>query len=326
MEKLRGPFGEKITIDHSISKRILSLKNATFFVDSFFKGKINFLKSSNVIYLKAGEDLKSFKTIEDLVLKLIKSGHKKKDPIICIGGGSLGDSIGFLASVYLRGVPFYQIPTTLLAVIDSSVGGKTALNFKNYKNQVGSFYAPEEIFIAKKLIKTSKLKDAKGEVLKTLALNINKKWAKEQLKSLDSLELKHFIKYKTSIVKKDIKDSKGKRVVLNLGHTLAHALELEFGVSHSVAVEAGLVFALNWSFKKKLLSLKNLNLLYHNISSIDFKFKNKKKLEKYLHSDKKSAGSKINFVFLTDKGPVVSAVEIKSIVEEYFRQVKENEL
>lgn len=326
MNDLKGPFGEEIKITNKLPKKILNLKNATFFVDHFFKDKISFSKKSKIIFLKASENLKTFKTITSLTDILINNGHQKNDPIVCIGGGSLGDSIGFLASIYLRGVPYYQVPTTWLSVVDSSLGGKTALNFGKLKNQVGSFYAPKEIIISKDLLKTSSLKEARGEILKTLALNINKKWARLQLENLEKMNIPKFLEYKTQIVKRDFFDNKGIRAVLNLGHTLAHAIELEFQVSHSIAVEAGLKFALNWSVKKKFIKKEKLNSLYHNISDYSFKFSSQKDLEKYILSDKKTNGLKVNFVFLGEKGAFLKKVPVISVVKEYFRQVKNNEL
>lgn len=325
--KLKGPFHEEITFSSKFPRSLLGIKNGAYFVDQNLRGCFPFVETAFVKYVDAGEDAKTWESFQKNLSALVEKGHQKTNPIVVIGGGSLGDSVGFLASVYQRGVPLILVPSTWLSAVDSTLGGKTALNIGKKKNQIGSFYSPTRIHYVRELISTSSQEDGKGEILKTLFLNHNKAWAKQLLQrdscwKISFSDLSHFIEYKSKIVKKDPYDSKGLRAVLNLGHTLGHIFELEFGVSHGSAVEAGLRFSLNWSHQKKLISEKNYLFLVDRVGVFP-KFRSLTALESKLCSDKKSLSrSRINFIFLTNKGPIVEAVSFQSISKEFQRQVK----
>ncbi len=326
--EITGPFREKIYFKEKIIKSLFKKKNYYFFIDSFFKSHKIFKNCENVMFLKSEEGIKSLVTFNKLMEWLLKNRANKSSTFVAIGGGSIGDSIGFLASVYLRGVEFIQVPTTWLAAIDSSIGGKTALNYGGYKNQIGTIYPPKEIYFFLELLNTAKIKDSEGEIIKTLFLNVNKIWSKKILSkwSKDKINFKDlplFISYKTSIVKKDVRDIKDIRAVLNLGHTIGHVLELMCGFSHSDAVKKGLLFSIRWSYKRKYLSLRNmncfLNLLDHKLPRVS-----DEKLFKALLKDKKSKGNIVNFIFLRNNGPFLKKVKIFDLIKEYKRQI-ENE-
>ncbi len=329
METLKGPFGENLIFKKQGLQALLKKKNHFFFFDELFKKRFDFSKNENVFFVKPGEDLKTLQAVERHVSWLLEKKANKTATLVAVGGGSVGDSIGFLASVYLRGVRLVHVPTTWLAAVDSSIGGKTALNFNSYKNQIGSVYAPSAILFFEELISTSKIEDSEGEILKTLLLNINAKWAKLILNSWEEKkisfnDLHSFVSYKAKIVKKDPFDDKGVRAILNLGHTLGHALELSEKLSHSDAVKKGLAFSLEWSFKKKMISEKNRDKFKSLLTETGLPNISPQNLRLLILRDKKSleGGGKLNFIFPTDKGPLVKVVSISSLVLEYQRQVK----
>lgn len=325
--RVSGPYGEEIVFTKKLSKKILTTKNSIWFVDSFFKKHMVFKNQKNVHFVDSGEAAKSLESFDANLKKLISLNANRQTRVFCVGGGSLGDSIGFLCSVYMRGLRLIMVPTTWLACVDSSIGGKTALNYATYKNIVGTFYPPEQNIYVESLIKTAKTSDAEGEIFKTLILNFNKKWAKDIIESWSSrgikfTDLQYFVDYKTRTVKKDPKDLKGMRAVLNLGHTLGHALELTNKLSHSEAVKQGLLFSVRWSEHKNLLSQKKSmkfeKLLDTKVSKIS-----DEKLLRALKKDKKSLSQKeIGFVFIGDKGPAVKKVLVENILKEYKRQMR----
>jgi len=326
--KMLGPYGEEIVYIDKFPKSLLKEKNSYWFVDSIFKKHQTFKNIKNISFVKAGETAKSFASLESNFKKLLSKNANRQTKVYCVGGGSLGDSIGFLSSIYMRGLRLVMLPTTWLACIDSSIGGKTALNGFGYKNIMGSFYPPEKHVYIRELIQTSSIKGAEGEIFKTLILNHNKKWAKELMFSykdegIKFSDLVHFVTYKTNLVKKDPNDLKGVRAVLNLGHTLGHALELEKNLSHSEAVKQGVLFSTCWSERKGILSSKKKEYFEALLSTQLAKI-SAAKLEKTLLKDKKNTERKsLNFVFVGNKGSVVEKISINKIVQEYQRQLSE---
>jgi len=324
---MKGPFGEELFFKKDLSA--LELKNnesLIFFIDSKLKSKINKKITSNspVKFLNGGENLKTLEQYQKNIKFLYSKKAHKKTKIVAIGGGSLLDSVAFLASTFLRGLDVILVPTTWLSCIDASVGGKTALNFGDKKNQIGSVYPPKSIYFCEKLIAEESLVAAEGEIVKTLFLNHNKAWAKSINKKVTFNQLKSFVEYKTKIVKSDPFEKNKKRMVLNLGHTLGHVVELSNDLSHGESVLYGLKFSLEWSHYKKIVKNKNYEKLRRFVSSKDLSSLKLKpfKLKKYLGYDKKSEGESLNFVFLSDKGPFVKKVKIDEIVDEYKRQLK----
>jgi len=221
-------------------------ENVVFIIDSKVK-KLHptFFKENKSISLVASEKIKSFESIEQLALKLLKLNINRSSTIISIGGGSIGDAIGFLASIYMRGVRWINIPTTYLSQIDSAYGGKTAINLKDYKNLLGSFYEPVTTLVSLQFLTTLPKKEiisGKGEEYK---YSIISKHIYDDYISLN--RIKKLQKLKASFYKKDLFDKKDKRIFLNFGHTLAHALEKVEGSkkwSHGEAVFRGCDFNL----------------------------------------------------------------------------------
>jgi len=204
------------------------------------------------VVVSPGEGSKSIQTYEEVCEKLLSGGITRSDIIVNLGGGVVGDLGGFVASTLLRGVKFVQIPTSLLAQIDSSVGGKVAVNLKSGKNLVGSFYQPEAVIIDPELLKTLDIRffrDGMAEVIKYACIR------DEELFSLLEANDEHTISehieeivetccsIKRDIVEMDELD-KGERMLLNFGHTFAHAVEQYFNYeryTHGEAVAIGMV-------------------------------------------------------------------------------------
>lgn len=210
---------------------------------------------------KNGEESKNFITYQNILLELSNKCFNRNDIIISFGGGVVGDMAAFVASTYMRGIKFIQIPTTLLSMIDSSVGGKTAIDLDNYKNIVGSFYSPFLVLIDTKFLETldnEEMMCGYGEFIKYAIL-------KEEIYNLaingkENIDFETLIyeslKLKSYIVEKDLHE-KNIRMLLNLGHTIAHAIETKYNlqIKHGVAVVEGIRCILDIS--KKLINLND---------------------------------------------------------------------
>lgn len=261
--------------------------------------------------------------------------------VVSVGGGTVGDFTGFLSSVIKRGVPLIHIPSTLLAAMDSAHGGKTALNVGSFKNQVGSFYPADAVLIVKSLFEALpplQLQSAGGELAKMALLEGDKLYQKFRedfaldLESIWNL-LPEVIEAKYKIVEQDPFERTGARQILNLGHTLGHALESYYGLAHGVAVGQGLIFALQWSEHQGYYRGGDLNeivgLLKEKTGFLtprDFVKANRamsrSKLGKIIAEDKKLTDARhMNFVFLEKVGsPFRKVVTLESMLTETQRQ------
>lgn len=229
--------------------------------------------TANFYILPVGEDAKSWAELEKLTDWLIANEVNRKDYIIALGGGIVGDITGFASAVLKRGCQFVQIPTSLLAQVDSSVGGKTAINSKAGKNLVGAFHQPAAVYIDPDVLKTLPARHMRAgyaEVVKYGLINSADffDWCCENGRAVlagdsDALEyaIAHSVKAKADIVEQDERETANVRALLNLGHTFAHALEAETGYSdrlfHGEAVALGMILAHNFSAKLGLCSAQD---------------------------------------------------------------------
>ena len=187
-------------------------------------------KAPVICTVPAGEGSKSVDGFSLLLQTMLENGFSRKDCVVAAGGGVVGDLAGFAASAYMRGVDFYNIPTTLLSQIDSAIGGKTAINFGGVKNIVGSFYQPKKVLIDPELLKTlpqRQLSNGLAEAVK-MALTSDKALfelfeTKEIAASLDEIIIRS-LQIKKSVVEQDEKEA-GLRKILNFGHTIGHGIE-----------------------------------------------------------------------------------------------------
>ena len=218
--------------------------------------------------LPSGENSKNINEYASILTDLARNDFTRNDLVIVLGGGVAGDLAGFVAATYLRGIRYIQVPTTLLSMIDSSIGGKTAIDFDNKKNIVGAFHSPIAVYIDTKFLETlpdEELLSGYGELVKYAILD--KKIYKLIVKDIEIEDIiRACLVYKKWVVKKDFKE-KNLRMLLNLGHTIGHAIESksQFKIKHGAAVALGIIKASKISNKLKLLKdseeMKIFNLL-----------------------------------------------------------------
>lgn len=301
-------------------------------VDGLYAGKlINSLNDAGFstvkMVFKNGEESKNIKTYFEIVSFLAKNQLSRTDMVVALGGGVVGDITGFSASTYLRGIKYVQIPTTLLSQIDSSVGGKTAIDLKEGKNLVGAFCQPELVLCDINALSTLPEKiyiDGLGEGVKYALLD---KKVFDLIKDGD-FDLSEFVylcvDYKRKIVEQDEFES-GNRKLLNLGHTLAHGIEKlsSYTISHGNAVAMGLWHVLNASKKRGYISQSEYN---ETLSVMENTLKCKLdggqySLDKILDCavfDKKRTGENISVVMVKGVGNcVVEKVKLTDL-KEYF--------
>jgi 3-dehydroquinate synthase len=221
----------------------------------------------SIFQFEAGEANKNLDTVQCLYETLIQNGMDRKGILVALGGGVVGDLTGFGAATYLRGIDFIQIPTTLLAQVDSSVGGKTGVDFWQYKNMVGAFHQPRLVYMNVSTLKTlppEQFSCGMGEVLKTGLICDSEFYEyvlthSKEIQELDGDSVKKMIRrcceIKAGVVERDPKEQ-GERALLNLGHTVGHAIEKlkEFQLLHGQCVGIGLVAAAALSVKRGMLS------------------------------------------------------------------------
>ena len=214
------------------------------------------MEMSRVIRFPASEGNKRLATVEKLAVKLLELGADRGSTLIAVGGGVTGDVVGFLASIYLRGIPHIQVPTTLLAQVDSSIGGKTGVDLEQGKNLLGAFLQPQLIWMDLQFLETlppKEFRQGMAEVIKTAMIGDENLWDYLEthtpaLKHRDSQALYRIVtsccRLKAKVVQLDEKET-GHRRILNLGHTVGHALERlsHYQIRHGDAVAMGLVAA-----------------------------------------------------------------------------------
>jgi len=222
--------------------------------------------AAELIVLPAGEGTKSWAQLEALTDRLIDLGVERRDHVIALGGGVIGDLVGFAASVVKRGCAFIQIPTTLLAQVDSSVGGKTAINSRAGKNLIGAFHQPALVLIDPDTLDTLPVRETAAGYAEVVKYGLIDDadffaWCEAHGPALlagDAQARVHAISKsvaaKAAIVAEDERETTGKRALLNLGHTFGHALEAETGFSdkllHGEAVAAGMALAFGYSARR----------------------------------------------------------------------------
>ncbi len=301
-------------------------------VDSLYGDKlVKNLENSGYIPSKvvfdAGEENKNFDTLTEVYEKIIDSGIKRGDMLIAFGGGVVGDLAGFAASTIYRGMDFIQIPTTLLAQVDSSVGGKVAVDTSRGKNLVGSFYQPKMVIIDPELLKTldeREVRSGMAEVIKYGAIYDNEFFdslmGKEDLKSsLKDIEkiIRRCCEIKAKIVEIDELDM-GLRMILNFGHTLGHAIEKYYNYAkytHGEAISIGMYEITILGEKLGITKTGESKKIKEILQKYELPIEDKVRLEdliEIMKSDKKNISGVLNFIFLSEIGQV----EVKKVAEE----------
>ena len=231
---------------------------------------------------EAGEKNKNLNTVQELYKTLIENEMDRKGLLVALGGGVVGDLTGFVASTYLRGIDFIQVPTTLLAQVDSSVGGKTGVDFLQYKNMVGAFHQPRLVYMNLSTLSSLPAEQfacGMGEILKTGLIcdgDFFRYVCCEQkgIKKLDMERIARMVRrcceIKAGVVERDPKEQ-GERALLNLGHTVGHAVEKlkNFTLLHGQCVGVGLVAAAYLSMKRGLLTKEEYQEICQGCSDYD---------------------------------------------------------
>ena len=308
----------------NLAPQIKSSKNILIVTDSGIpkkyikelKAKISNNKNIYTHELPQGETSKSANEYLNLLEKLAKLKFDRSDLMIALGGGMVGDITGFTAASYLRGIDFIQIPTSLLAQVDSSVGGKTAINIERGKNLVGAFYNPKLVLISTSFLETlsnNQFRSGLGEIVKYSLLG-NKKIRSilennsKEIQKKDPIVMENLvsesIKTKAKIVTKDEKEN-GIRAILNLGHTFGHAIEAfkkYKGIAHGQAVIYGIQIIARISYLEGLIDQSKYKDLDNTIHSLeldtDFQKFKYRDLKKFIMNDKKVTQGKLNLIML----------------------------
>ncbi len=291
------------------------------------------------ILIKSGEHHKNLATCEQVWDRMTKANMDRHSLLVNLGGGVIGDLGGFCASTYKRGIDFIQIPTTLLAQVDASVGGKLGIDFHGLKNHIGVFQLPKAVLIDPKFIDTLSIQQKKSgfaEIIKHCLIRDEKEWSAIRQQSFEELDLSkliaHSVAIKEAVVLEDPKEA-GLRKILNFGHTLGHAIEtylLDKGkrkILHGEAIAIGMIVEAFISHQRDLISLQELeeieSYLFENYGRVKLHTEEISKIIALTAQDKKNKGKEIRFSLLTGLGDCgydipVSASEMKKAIQYYL--------
>ena len=336
-----------LRINNKTSNYLIKIGNGSFF--SFFNNLLksntdNFVLIDSIVYkkfstyfknikknnihiikIKCSENIKSLSSYENLLIKLLNKKINRSSNIIAIGGGTLGDLSGFVASTILRGVKLILVPTTLLSQVDSSVGGKNGVNSKFGKNLIGTFYQPQTVIIDPiflKYLPKKEIRSGYAEIVKHALINdkIFFKWLKKYYKDIYNLKNKQLnyaieksIKIKSKYITKDEKEvlkNSSSRAILNFGHTFGHALEslnrYKSSLTHGEAISVGMILASKISYSIGNITEKEYSEIISHFKKCSLPIKNKlifdNKFFRLLINDKKNQGKKINLILLKKIG------------------------
>lgn len=308
--------------------------------ENVFKAHADKFQSKQVVVIKAGEAFKQQSTVNHIIKQLINLKADRQTLLVGVGGGVVTDITGYAASVYMRGVSFGFVPTTILAMVDAAIGGKNGVDVDIYKNLVGCIkqpefllydYAflqtlPEEEWINgfAEIIKHAAIKDA--DLFSTLQKNSIENY-KSSFNALDDL-IRQNVKIKMTVVAED-EFEKGDRKLLNFGHTLGHAIENSYLLPHGFAISIGMVAAARLSQELNNFSANDLNDLTHLLQQYHLPIQKEVdagKIWEVMLMDKKKLGEGIQFVLLDKIGKAktmtIPAPALQQFFENYFKSGK----
>jgi 3-dehydroquinate synthase len=283
---------------------------------------------AHVIVIPAGEVSKNFKIVEKISKKILQLNIDRSGFILGIGGGVVCDIAGFVASIYMRGISFGFISTSLLSQVDASVGGKNGINLGGAKNMIGNFNQPDFVLCDQSMLKTlpeAEYHSGLGELIKH-AIIVNKsllnrieKNCKQILERDESVMEKlvgSSVKIKSDIVTRDEREG-GIRRLLNFGHTFGHAIEIKYGYNHGIAVAMGMVMAAQFSYARGMITKTDVEKIIGILDCFSLLPQTNlsgKTIEKMLIHDKKRKGDSIHFIMLKSIGnAVVEPVKIDEL-------------
>jgi len=343
----------KIEFDKDLRKYLSNLNQQYYKIsvitdENIYKIYKNILnkKYLNTIKIKPGEKSKSIENKIMIEKKLLKLKFNRKSVIVALGGGVVGDLVGFVASTFLRGIDLIQIPTSLVAMVDSSIGGKTGINNDSGKNLIGTFYNPKKIIVNSSFLKTlpeSELRQGLAEIIKygviydlrlfKLLEKININFMENSQQIINKI-IKNCIAIKVKVVEEDFKET-DKRSILNFGHTVGHGLEKLYSYKKSHGDCIGLGMAIEASIANKYFDLndESLNKIYKILDrfalrSIRYSSTQIKSIIKYMELDKKNKTNKITFSLPNKIGSImlnnkkhtieVSKEKINAVLKEFL--------
>lgn len=289
-----------------------------FYLDAV-KKQIETIASKVVVFeFNAGEENKTLDTVRFAYDKLVMEHFDRKDILVALGGGVVGDVTGFIAATFLRGIRFVQIPTTLLSQVDSSIGGKTGVDFDSFKNMVGAFYMPSLVYVNILTLKTLNQREfasGMGEVIKHGLIQDVSYLEYIERHAGDILAMRPDVLtdlvYGSAVIKKAVVEAdpleEGLRGILNFGHTLGHAIERykKFKLSHGACVALGMLAALHIGVHLGEITnddytrVERLLKIFRLPTAEEF---NPKKIVEYTKNDKKMEGGRIKFILLHSLG------------------------
>ena len=296
-------------LDISTYSKVAILVDQNTMRDCLFK--LPQIENALIIEIKSGEEYKNISTCNFIWEQLTINNFDRNALLINLGGGVIGDMGGFCATTYKRGLEFIHIPTTLLAMVDASVGGKLGIDFKGFKNQIGLFNNPKAVLISSEFLETlaeSELKSGFAEVVKHALISDNSLWLKLKNTPFTDLDWEDIIDTSVQIKNKIVLADpfeKGERKKLNFGHTFGHAIESYYlekrtPISHGEAVFMGMILETKISDLSE--SDKN-EIKNYVLSNFALPYTPKKSsLHKFLINDKKNQNGKINFTLLNGIG------------------------
>lgn len=318
LKKIGGDLAKR-----NIAKRFAVIADdrvAELYGDVLMKSLSDGGVKAELITFPQGEASKNLNTLGNLASRLAALGFDRKDGVIGFGGGVTGDLAGFLASSYMRGIEFIQVPTTLLAQVDSSVGGKTGVDIPEGKNLVGAFYQPKAVYIDQMVLKTLPEEELLGGLAEVIKYGVIRdeeffgflKQNRHRILELESDILEKTIRIccqiKADVVSEDEREG-GVRRILNYGHTIGHAVEgaSDYTIIHGLAVSIGMVAAAKLAVATGLLSevakARIVELLEEFKMPIDIPGNlDRTRIKKYLLTDKKAVGGKVHYVLPTKIG------------------------
>ena len=311
----RVRFVEKI--DNIFRIKINKYENVAILTDNnLYKHYKKYIKTKDALLIKVkpGELSKSLKSKNYIENLLFKNGFNRNSLFITFGGGVIGDLGGYVASTFMRGIDLIHVPTSLVAMVDSSIGGKTGIDNKFGKNLIGTFYNPKEIIVNKKFLETLPKKEIRqglAEIIKYGIIEDKSLFSILENKELDFTKntnalqnkiIKKCIDIKIRVVEEDFREN-NKRMVLNFGHTVGHAIEryYEYKKSHGdciglgMLIESKIASMVGVLAEKDYLRIKNI-LKRFNLLTLELKSNSIKKLINNMKLDKKNKSNKITFV------------------------------
>lgn len=276
-------------------------------------------KSISNFVFKSGENSKNLDTIKLIFSKLLEEKFDREDILIALGGGVTGDIVGFAAATYLRGINFIQIPTTLLAMVDSSLGGKTGVDFLSYKNMIGAFHQPKLVYMNLPILRSLPQREINAGISESIKSALIKDaeyytWLcnnREDIMTYRYDTIKNLI-IKSCYIKKNIIEEdpyeKGNRALLNFGHTIGHAIEKLkiFTLLHGECIAIGMVSAAYISYKRQLISKNELDDIINSIKAYNLPTSvsglSAEEIYSVTRLDKKMQANTIKFILLKEIG------------------------